>query len=736
MRRILTFVILAFIAATAVAKTDLDRSVVLEPEDHMAEASKLATTFLTKAHYKKTRLDDELSSQILDDFIENLDPNRVFFLGSDIRSFESYRNALDDALLKQNLDPAFTIFNVYSHRVAQRVEYAKEQIDREHNFSIEETFQLDRSEQPWAESEKELNEIWRKRVKNDILRLKLTEKETDGIRETLHRRYDNLSTRVGELDSEDVFQYFMNSFSAAIEPHTGYLAPRTSENFNISMRLSLEGIGAVLQRDNEYTVIRRVVPGGPAHDDGRLEVGDRVVYVAQENEEPTDVIGWRLDDVVDLIRGPAGSQVRLGILPADSGLSGEVETIDIIRDEVKLEEQAAQKYIYDVKADDGSFTRLGVIDLPAFYLDFAARARRDPDYRSSTRDVRNLIRELQEENIGALVIDLRNNGGGSLSEATSLTGLFIDEGPVVQVRDPNGRVDIEADEEAGVEWEGPLAVLVNRQSASASEIFAAAIQDYGRGLIIGERTFGKGTVQNLINLDNYSRGDENKFGQLRLTVAQFFRVNGGSTQHRGVIPDIEFPTLDPDDDYGESSLDNALPWTSIRPTRYTIDGDLTALIPVLTERSKERLDANGEFRFLMDDIAYFREARDQTEVSLVEEERRAKIREREEAEETRKAVRRKWAEEGRDTGIVVVERPVRTDENGDVVDPEAVLASEPLDGEEAVNDEEADAEEEFEPTDVLLNESLRVIRDFVSLQSEMHRTAQVADEKRLEQDVN
>ena len=559
-------VLTLFVGAAAAKPISQDQAVVLQPEPHMAEASKWATTFLTRAHYKKTRLNDDMSSEILDRYIESLDPNRVFFLASDIRGFEVYRSALDDSLIKQDLKPAFEIFNVYAHRVFQRIEYAKKLLEREFNFGIDETLQLDRSEAPWAESEKELNEIWRKRVKNDVLRLRLADKE-EGIEETLERRYENLASRVAELDSEDVFQYFMNAFAAAIEPHTGYLAPRTSENFNISMRLSLEGIGAVLQRENEYTVIRHVVPGGPADQDGRLHVGDRIINVAQGTEQPVDVIGWRLDDVVDLIRGPAGTEVRLGIIPAESGLTGEAETIEIIRDQVKLEEQAAQKAILEVSGEDNEIVRVGVIDLPAFYLDFAARARREPDYRSSTRDVRRLLKELKEAEVDAVVVDLRNNGGGSLAEATSLTGLFIDQGPVVQVRDSSGRIDVESDPEDGVEWEGPLAVVVNRQSASASEIFAAAIQDYGRGVVIGEPTFGKGTVQNLINLDRYGQGDDPRFGQLRLTVAQFFRVNGGSTQHRGVIPDVVFPTMGTDEEYGESAFDNALPWTSIRPAR-------------------------------------------------------------------------------------------------------------------------------------------------------------------------
>ena len=703
-RKLVTPIAIAITIFTAgVQAKTTDQAVVLEPEPHMAEASKWATTFLTRAHYKKTELDDALSGQILDRYIESLDPNRIFFLESDVRSFEAYRSSLDDALLKQNIKPAFAIFNVYAHRVSERVAYARDLVKRGFNFNIDESLVLDRSEAPWAASEKELNEIWRKRVKNDVLRLRLAEQENEDIGTTLDGRYENLQTRVAQLDAEDVFQYFMNAFAASIEPHTGYLAPRTSENFNISMRLSLEGIGAVLQRDNEYTVVRRVVPGGPAHQDGRLKVGDRIVYVGQEREEATDVVGWRLDDVVDLIRGAAGTQVRLGVLPAETGLSGEVETIDIIRDQVKLEEQAAQKAIFEVENDSGNITRVGIIDLPAFYLDFAARARRDEDYRSSTRDVRELLRQLKDAQVDAVVVDLRNNGGGSLAEAASLTGLFIDQGPVVQVRDSNGRVDVEADTEEGVEWEGPLAVLVNRHSASASEIFAAAIQDYGRGVVVGEPTFGKGTVQNLINLDRYGQGDEPRFGQLRLTIAQFFRVNGGSTQHRGVIPDVMFPTMAGDEQYGESSFDNALPWTSIRPARYKIAGDLSSLLPAVSARSESRLKDNPEFQYLLQDLETYRDAESRTEISLLESVRRAEMEKREQEQATRKAAREAWGERSHGPEVRVVEALPATGE------------------------EESEEEEAGRP-DVLMNETLRIMGDLVWFSSEA-RTAQLNTNK-------
>ncbi|MBT8061102.1 MAG: PDZ domain-containing protein, partial [Gammaproteobacteria bacterium] len=497
--------LLVVISGIAWASVPDSQPIALKPNMEQRFASNLATKFLTNWHYKDTRLDDTLSGDILDGYLELLDPNRSYFLASDIVQFERFRRGLDDALRHSDLAPAFEIFNVYRNRVTERVEYAQALLTQPMDFSVEEDYQFDRSESDWAADQAELNEIWRKRVKNDVLRLKLTDKENEAILETLDERYENLQRRITELNSNDIFQFFMNAFAHAIEPHTAYMSPRSSENFEISMRLSLEGIGALLGRESEYTSIQRVVPGGPADKDGRLEAGDRVISVGQGMDgKLVDVIGWRIDDVVDLIRGPKDTVVRLEVLPEDVGIDGPSSVIDIVRNEVKLEEQAAKSEVIEIPREGQEPIKVGVIDLPVFYLDFNGRALNKPDYRSSTRDVRRLIGEMKSEGITGLVIDLRNNGGGSLLEATTLTGLFIDQGPVVQVRSSSGRISLEEDTAPGMVWDGPLAVLVNRYSASAAEIFAAAIQDYGRGVIIGEPTFGKGTVQSLLDLDDYA----------------------------------------------------------------------------------------------------------------------------------------------------------------------------------------------------------------------------------------
>lgn len=710
MKRISILIALLLVSLPALAAVDTNSSLVLKPSIDQRIATNLATKFLTNWHYKDTRLDDELSSEIFDKYLELLDPNRVYFLGTDIAVFERYRSGLDDALRHSDLSPAYEIFNVYVDRVRQRANYSRSRVQQPFDFTIDEHYPFDREDARWAQNMEELDELWRLRVKNDYLRLKLTDKEDAAIVETLTERYDNLERRINELDTQDVFQFFMNAFAQSIEPHTAYLSPRTSANFEISMKLSLEGIGALLGRQSEYTTISRVVAGGPAAQDGRLKAGDRITAVGQGRKgKMVDVIGWRVDDVVDLIRGPKDTVVRLEILPEDVSISGLTSVIDIVRNEVKLEEQAAKSEIIElpVKSSEGGsmdeVVKIGVIDLPVFYLDFNGRAQNKPDYRSSTRDVRKLIAELEEQGIHGIVIDLRNNGGGSLLEATTLTGLFIDKGPVVQVRNREGRISLEEDVEPGMVWDGPLAVLVNRYSASASEIFAAAIQDYGRGLVVGEPTFGKGTVQSLLDLDDYAPSGTPGMGQLKITMAQFFRVNGSSTQKRGVVPDIRFPSAGDPEDYGERSFENALPWTSIDPARFDPNGDLSHMVAVADSRYQVRIVEDQEFSWLLSDIDDYNLHSKEKKVSLLESVGRQKM-----AEEQTKRAQRKAKRNTLDS--------VGSDEN--VLADASIAVTSIVDGsdDEVGDDEMGDDEEESRP-DFLLLETARIVVDIAELES-------------------
>ena len=701
MRRFSTLLVLSIISLSVLAAVGTDNSLVLEPQMEQRYASNLATKFLTNWHYKDTRLDDELSSEIFDSYIELLDPNKIYFLAGDMQMFERYRTGLDDSLRHSDLAPAYQIFNVYIDRVRQRVDYARQRVKQKFDFTIDEYYRFNREDDSWAKDTAELDELWRLRVKNDYLRLKLTDKEDEAIVETLTERYANLERRINELNNEDVFQFFMNAFATSIEPHTAYLSPRNSENFEISMRLSLEGIGALLGRENEFTTISSVVPGGPAAKDGRLKAGDRITAVGQGEEgKMVDVIGWRIDDVVDLIRGPKDTIVRLDVLPEDSSISGPTSQITIVRNEVKLEEQAAKSSVIEVAGDtEDEVVKIGIIDLPVFYLDFNGRAQNKPDYRSSTRDVRKEIESLEEQGVRGIVIDLRNNGGGSLLEATTLTGLFIDKGPVVQVRNSNGRISTEEDVEAGMAWEGPLAVLVNRYSASASEIFAAAIQDYGRGIVIGEPTFGKGTVQSLLDLDDYAPADSPGMGQLKITMAQFFRVNGGSTQNRGVVPDIRFPSVGDPAEYGESALDNALPWTSIEPARYEPAGDLSRLVAVTESHFRMRMNDDEEFGWLLTDIGEYNTHADEKEVSLLESVGRQKMAE----SESKKA-----------------ERKAKRSSTEPLLGEDSVIAGEPnLEVETERVDADSDEEEEEAGPDLLLREAARIVADQAALEADM-----------------
>ncbi len=504
--------------------------------------------------------------------------------------------------------------------MGEAIAYTQKLLDGEFDFTIDESYQFEREDEPWPQTRTELNDLWRKRVKNDFLNLKLTDKPDAEIRKTLRARYARLESRVQQFDANDVFQTFINAYTLSLEPHTSYMSPSTSENFDISMSLSLEGIGAVLKDEDGYTVVQKTVIGGPAELSNLLQAGDRIIGVGQGLDgEIIDIVGWRLQDVVEQIRGPKGSVVRLEILPKGGKNEADPETITLVRNKIKLEEQAAKSYIIDGLEGMDKY-KIGIIEVPTFYRDFAAESQGDEDFRSTTRDVRNLLRDLKQQDVAGIVIDLRENGGGSLSEATELTGLFIETGPVVQIKDAFGKVEVERDPDADIAYSGPLAVLVDRNSASASEIFAGAIQDYKRGIVIGEPTFGKGTVQTLVDLGRFVPGRKKDLGRLRLTMAQFFRINGGSTQHRGVVPDILFPTASFSDDYGERSLDNALPWAQIEPATYQIRGKAT--LPRLMESHLNRISHDPGFEMLVDREKRFEDMDERTEVSLLESTRR------------------------------------------------------------------------------------------------------------------
>ncbi|WFC61647.1 tail-specific protease [Pseudomonas sp. REST10] len=610
--------VLGFSALPLAAKTTPATSWdYLQPDRDQVIASLNVVELLKRHHYNKPPLNDERSIKIYDNYLKLLDPSRSYFMASDIAEFNQWRNQFDDLLKSGNLEPGFAIYRRHLTRLQERLDFALAELAKgvdKIDFSVDEDLQVDREKAPWAKDRAELDDLWRKRVKDEVLRLKIAGKETKDIQELLTKRYKNQLKRLKQTRGEDVFQAYINAFATTYDPHTTYLSPDNAENFDINMSLSLEGIGAVLQSDNEHVKVVRLVPAGPAEKSKQIAPADKIVGVAQGNEEMVDVIGWRLDEVVKLIRGPKGSTVRLEVIPASNPPTDQTsKVVTITREAVKLEEQAAKKKVLHLK-QDGRDYKLGVIELPAFYLDFKAFRAGDPNYKSTTRDVKQLIDELRAEKVDGLVIDLRNNGGGSLQEATELTSLFIEQGPTVLVRNADGRVDVLADENKGIYYNGPLAVLVNRLSASASEIFAGAMQDYHRALILGGQTFGKGTVQTIQPLNH---------GELKLTLAKFYRVSGQSTQHQGVLPDIAYPDVMHTKDIGESALPAAMPWDSIRPA---IKPELDPIKPFLTQlqsKHDQRTAQDPDFLFTRASIDLSKQLMAETTVSLNEVKRRA-----------------------------------------------------------------------------------------------------------------
>lgn len=605
----------------------------LAPPVEYKKVSKQLVHILEGVHYNKTKVDDRVSFAAFNEYLDSLDPTKSFFLAADIRELEQYKFQFDDALRSGDSSVAYNIYNLYQQRVETRLNKIISSLPdliSSFDYTKEEYFNADPDEAAWSETETELNELWRKRIKNRVLTLRLNEQTDEEIETSLSKRYKNQLKQIEQTNNIDVYQIFANSIAAALDPHTSYFAPRASETFNINMSLSLEGIGAVLQQEDEYTQVVRIVPAGPADKQGELAPNDKIVAVGQEGEEMVDVVGMRLDDVVDMIRGERDTKVRLEIIPAkDSAHSHKI--ITIVREKVKLEDQSAKKEIVEVERQGQSY-KVGVIQLPTFYSDFAAIQAGERDYKSSTRDTKKLIEELQAEGVHALILDLRNNGGGSLQEANALTGLFIPSGPVVQIKDARGRISTLGDQDKSIAYNGPMAVLVNRMSASASEIVAGAIQDYGRGLILGGQTFGKGTVQVLQDVDQ---------GQVKITQAKFYRVSGESTQHKGVVPDISFPSfLDPDV-VGESALENPLPWDHIRETRYPVYWNMPQFLPELSAHHDERLKKNPDFIALNDQLEEIKQQADSIRaIPLNEAERIEQIEDREDRELQRENTRR------------------------------------------------------------------------------------------------
>ncbi len=613
---------LASTLPVAMADAELAYPPQLKPAVQEAKAAHMAAELLSRYHYKAVPLDDALSSKMFDQYLKALDPEKLYFLQSDIDRLAADRTRLDDAILSEDLRAPFDIFNLYERRAVERFGYAKSLLQAGFDFKRDETLQIDRKDQSWPATEADALDLWRKRVKNDWLRLKLAGQTDAAIVKVLTKRYDTTTRRLGKITSADAFQAFMNAYTMAIEPHTNYLGPRAAEDFDIAMRLSLVGIGAVLSEIDGYATIRELVAGGPASVSGQLKVGDRIVGVAQgATGAMEDVVGWRLDDTVALIRGAVNSTVRMDILPADSGPDATNKTVVLTRSTIKMQDRAAKAKVYAVT--EGSNKRLvGVITLPSFYEDVDALRKGDKDYRSATRDVARLLAEMKTQKVDALLVDLRNNGGGSLREAVTLTGLFVGKVPVVQTRNAQGGISVERNIDTAVMWDGPLGVLINRGSASASEIFAAAIQDYGRGLILGEPSFGKGTVQTVANLDQIARNAKPVFGELKMTIAQFFRVNGGTTQLRGVTPDIAFPRTGDDADFGESSFGNALPWSRIKAADYSPVGDVKAQLPALLAWHEARVRHDRDFQSLLEDVARGQQLRKNNVISLNEVVRR------------------------------------------------------------------------------------------------------------------
>ncbi len=600
----------------------------LKAKPVFGKEAKVISYILDNNHYRKISLNDSLSSVILDQYLEALDNNKTYFTQKDVAGFEKFRTQIDDLTKSENIDPAFEIYNVFKARFDERMAYVLTKLIHEtFDYTKDEYYETDRDKGPWAKNEDEVNDIWRKVIKNQALSLRLAGKTQEEIIKTLKERYERLvKTYTRDVNAEDIFSMYMNSITESYDPHTNYFSPDDADRFKQSISLSLEGIGARLQTENDYTKVVEVLPGGPAEKSGLIHINDRIISVGQGSDgEMVDVVGWRIDDVVKLIKGPKGTKVKIGILPAETGVAGAQKQFVLVRDKIKLEDQQAKKQLINYKKE-GKDLKLGIITLPSFYMDFEAYQKGDPDYNSTTRDVQRLIKELQSDGVDGLVLDLRNNGGGSLSEAIDLTGIFIKNGPVVQVKNSSNKIEVGTDDDPTIVYNGPLVVLTNRFSASASEIFAGAIQDYNRGVVVGESTYGKGTVQTVIDLAKFINDPKNEVGQLKLTFQKFYRVTGSSTQHRGVMPDVKLPTaLDPEE-FGESSSLSALPWDEIRSTPYQKTPVINSrVLAGLNKSYNNRLKTDPDLTRFADETAKTKKGLKDTRISLNETVRKKEL---------------------------------------------------------------------------------------------------------------
>jgi carboxyl-terminal processing protease len=626
---ILPFLIIASIFIPGAIADDNDAGNLI-PSDHHKKVGMVVSTILEKYHFRKLKINDSISSVVFENYINGFDPNKIYFIKTDIDEFQKYRYTMDDGLRTGDLSSAFEIYNVFYKKYRARNEYALQLIQEDFDYSKDEKILINRENAAWSQSEEELNEYWRKYIKHEMLARIINETEPEKVRENLTKRYENLLSWLEKFNSDDVFQIYMNSIAEVFDPHTNYFLPITYDNFMIGMSQSLEGIGASLQSDNEYTKVAEILPGGPAFKSKLIFKDDRIIGVAQGADgEWVDIIGWRLDEAVKIIRGPKGSIVRLKILKGEDGLNANPVEISLVRDKIKIEEQAPTEEVMTIYRGSTPY-RIGVITVPSFYLDFEGIRNRDPDYKSTTKDVKSLLSKLQNDSIDAILLDLRNNGGGSLTEAIELTGLFIPDGPVVQIKNTTGKVEVQDDEDSQLYYNGPLGVLINRFSASASEIFSGAIQDYKRGVVIGEQSYGKGTVQNLLDIDRFLPTWEESPGQVKMTIAKFYRVTGSSTQNKGVTPDIELPSRFSAEEFGERAMPSALPWDQISSSNFRIMNNIDEnILQKLVEKHKKRIESDPYLIELINQNKDFKKMQETKEVSLNLEERKSEQNEKE-----------------------------------------------------------------------------------------------------------